>query len=138
MYMNTMQNNSCGCASNTMQNNNVSMPNNSCGCKNSVMKNNYNDEYMENMCSYVPNYNNMTDECSCGFDDKNSYFPNNPMFGQSYVPMQTMNNTFKPCIGLKMGTIFPELVNPYMPCQSIKKDEYIQSTNEIKEGCNKC
>ena len=45
---------------------------------------------------------------------------------------------FNPCVGLKMGTIFPELVSPYMPCQSMREIDYIAATNTIKEGCNKC
>ena len=36
-------------------------------------------------------------KCQCGFaDDGNSVFPTNFMFGQSYVPIQTMDTTFKP------------------------------------------
>ena len=42
------------------------------------------------------------------------------MLAQSYVPWQTMDKTFKPCVGLKMGTIFPELVSPYVPCYASK------------------
>ena len=49
-----------------------------------------------------------------------------------------MDKTFKPCVGLKMGTIFPELVSPYMPGQSMREIDYIAATNTIKEGCNKC
>ena len=67
---------------------------------------------------------------------KYNYFPENPMFGQSYVPIQRMDKTFIPSVGLKMGTIFPELVSPYMPGQSQREIEYIRNTNMIKEGCN--
>lgn len=35
-----------------------------------------------------------------------------------------------------MGTIFPELVSPYMPGQSQREIEYIRNMNQIKEGCN--
>ena len=79
-----------------------------------------------------------TDQCECGFDEEYNVFPENPMLGQSYVPIQYMDKTFKPCVGLKMGTIFPELVSPYMPCQSMREIDYIAATNTIKEGCNKC
>ena len=78
------------------------------------------------------------DCCECGFDEEYNVFPENPMLGQSYVPMQYMDQTFKPCVGLKMGTIFPELVSPYTPCQSMREIDYIRETNIIKEGCNKC
>lgn len=114
MYRSCMQRRNCNCGYN----------------------NNYNNEYMQEACSDVANYNNMYDSCACGFDEEENLFPENPMFGQSYVPFQTMDQTFIPCVGLKMGTIFPELVSPYMPGQSQKEIEYIRNTNQIKEGCN--
>ena len=103
-----------------------------CGCNNNYE----NNDYMQEACSDVMNYNNMYDECACGFDEEYNYFPENPMFGQSYVPIQRMDKTFIPSVGLKMGTIFPELVSPYMPGQSQREIEYIRNTNMIKEGCN--
>ena len=119
-------------------------------------QNNYNPEVIETLCNdvgttanYVSNnfgcgcgcgcgYDNMTDNscCECGFDEEASVFPSNPMLGQSYVPIQEMNKTFTPCCGLKMGTIFPELVSPYVPGQSMAEIEYLRRTNEIGEGCN--
>lgn len=76
--------------------------------------------------------------CDCGFDIADNVFPANPMLAQSYVPIQTMDKTFTPCVGLKMGTIFPELVSPYAPCQSIEEIAFIKAMNTIREGCNKC
>lgn len=76
------------------------------------------------------------DSCSCGFNEGMSVFPENPTLAQSYVPYQFMDETFKPCVGLKMGTIFPELVSPYVPCQSIEEIEFIKATNKIGKGCN--
>lgn len=103
---------------------------------------NNNNEALETACSNVENYstccNNMYNKCKCGFDEEISVFPSNPMLGQSYVPYQTMSETFTPCCGLKNGTIFPELVSPYEPCQSIEDLEYIRSRNTIGEGCNSC
>ena len=85
----------------------------------------------------INNMNMMTNEdCECGFDDEESVFPENFMFGQSYVPIQRMTTTFKPCAGLKMGTIFPELVSPYTAGQSMEEDQFLRCSNEIKEGCN--
>ena len=78
------------------------------------------------------------DCCECGFDEEYSVFPEYPMLAQSYVPIQYMDKTFKPCVGLKMGTIFPELVSPYEPCQSMREIDYIASRNSVKEGCNTC
>ena len=76
--------------------------------------------------------------CGCGFDEEYNVFPENPMLGQSYVPIQQMDKTFKPCVGLKMGTLFPELVSPYVPCQSMEEINFIRETNKIGKGCNKC
>ena len=58
------------------------------------------------------------------------------MFGHAYVPVQRINTTFTPCVGLKMGTIFPELVSPYSPNQSMEQIQFLKNSNEIKEGCN--
>ena len=99
----------------------------------------YTDDMLEEKCQDVQNTSNeCNDMCECGFDEEESAFPQNPMLAQSYVPWQVMDKTFKPCIGLKMGTIFPELVSPYVPCQSIEEINYIRNANEIGEGCNKC
>ncbi len=99
-----------------------------------------NSKMLEKSCSNVGNKTqDYNENCSCGFDDNNSngVFPENPMLAQSYVPIQTMNETFKPCIGLKNGTIFPELVSPYNPGDSMKQIKYLEKTNIIGKGCNK-
>ena len=109
----------------------------SCCCQNK-----YNPEIIETACNDIGTLaeyaNNESNSCKCGFDDEEfNIFPENPMLGQSYVPIQIMDKTFVPSVGLKMGTIFPELVSPYYPGQSIKEIEYLKDTNEIREGCNK-
>ena len=111
-----------------------------CYCMNNTQNSNMN--LIENQCDNVcpcayEECNN--DQCECGFDEEYemSVFPENPMLAQSYVPMQYMDKTFKPCVGLKMGTIFPELVSPYEPCQSMRTNEFIAATNKIGEGCNR-
>lgn len=81
--------------------------------------------------------NVMNNDCSCGFDEDINLFPNNPMLAQSYVPIQYMDKTFKPCYGLKKGTIFPELVSPYVAGQSMEEINYLKLRNEIGEGCNR-
>lgn len=108
---------------------------NNCNCNNNIA-----NEYegcLEDSCSNIENtvdlYNN---DCHCGFDDY-SPFPDNPVLGQSYVPRQIMNTSFIPCVGLKMGTIYPELVSPYMPGQSMAEIEYLSRSNTIGEGCNR-
>ncbi len=110
-----------------------------CYCMNN--NNNVNESLVEDKCNNVCQYEDdiSNNDCDCGFDDDSEYsvFPENPMLAQSYVPWQYMDKTFKPCVGLKMGTIFPELVSPYMPCQSMRTNDYLASTNTIGEGCNK-
>ena len=97
-----------------------------------------NKNMLEDSCYNVepsPQYNN---NCDCGFDDDNelNVFPENPMLAQSYVPIQYMDETFKPCVGLKHGTIFPELVSPYQPGDSMREIEFLRNSNTIGEGCN--
>ncbi len=105
-------------------------------CHSCNMENNHMlEDICDDILSLADSKNN--DECSCGFDEEENFFPSNPMFGQSYVPNQKLNKTFMPEVGLRMGTIFPELVNPYMPCQSIDEIEFIRKANKIKEGCNR-
>lgn len=93
------------------------------------------EESCSNACCMMQTTN--SDCCNCGFDDEDNRFPNNPMYGQSYVPLQKMNEVFTPEVGLRMGTIFPELVSPYVPNQSIEEIEFIKATNTIGEGCNR-
>ena len=103
--------------------------NNSCG--------NDKSEY-ETICNNVTsNDEGYNCNCGCGFDEEDDGFPTNPMYAQSYVPVQVMNDTYTPCVGLSKGTIFPELVSPYCPGQSMALLEYIRDTNTIKEGCNR-
>lgn len=111
-----------------------------CRCRKQCQQTYCNPEVLEEACQnvgVVEEYDNC-DDCSCGFDEEFNPFPQNPMLAQSYVPWQIMDKTFKPNVGLKMGTIYPELVSPYMPGQSMAEIAYIEATNEIKEGCNKC
>lgn len=111
-----------------------------CYCMNNNAYNTANnliEDKCNNIYSNCEEYGN--DECECGFDEEHemNVFPENPMLAQSYVPLQFMDKTFKTSVGLKMGTIFPELVSPYMPCQSMRVNEFLESSNTIGEGCNK-
>ena len=110
-----------------------------CYCMNNSYKNDsceMQQDIIENQCDNVVSYEEYNDGCSCGFDEEYNVFPENPMLGQSYVPIQQMNQVFKPEVGLNNGTIFPELVSPYCPNQSIEEIEYIKATNNIGKGCN--
>ena len=106
-----------------------------------------NNQVLEDVCDDVSNEDtnnccHMHDccmnehDCGCGFDEDENVFPSNPLLAQSYVPIQTLDKTFTPCCGLKNGTIFPELVSPYEPCDSMKFINYLKGRNEIGEGCN--
>ena len=100
-----------------------------------------NKEMLENECETCKNLyptNGYNENCSCGFEEDEviDVFPRNPVLAQSYVPVQYINKTFKPCVGLDNGTIFPELVSPYNPGDSMKDIEYLRRTNPIGEGCN--
>jgi len=107
-----------------------------CQCMNNVS--NYNKDAIEEKCQNINSYNdNSNDECECGFGEEYDVFPANPMLAQSYVPIQYMDKVFKPCVGLKHGTIFPELVSPYSPGQSMEEIAFIERTNKIGEGCNR-
>lgn len=103
-------------------------------CGNMAM---YDECDLETKCNDISNNNYDTDECNCGFNEYSNGLPENPMLAQSYVPIQKMNKVFKPEVGLRKGTIFPELVSPYCPNQSVEEIEYIKATNKIGEGCNK-
>lgn len=108
-----------------------------CHCQWLDNNDNCNDKY-ESKCSNMScGCNDHDDNCMCGFDEEENLFPSNPMFAQSYVPWQRMNKTFLPEVGLKMGTIFPELVSPYCPGQSMEEIRYIEETNRIGKGCNR-
>lgn len=67
--------------------------------------------------------NTYSNNCS----QNNNVFPKNFLYGHAYTPNQYMNNTFTPEVGLENGTIFPELVSPYSPGQSIDFIEYLRS-----------
>ncbi len=117
--------------------------NNCCSCNKCCnMKNNDNlSDVLEDTCDDYTNlstndYDYDDDDCGCGYQNSMPLFPENPTLAQSYVPTQYMDQTFKPCVGLKMGTIFPELVSPYKPCQSIEEIEFIKATNKRGKECN--
>ena len=102
--------------------------NNNCYCEKKELQNTV-------KCCYE---NISTQEsCECGFDDLiDGIFSGNVELAQSYVPWQVMNQVFTPEVGLRMGTIFPELVSTYSPGQSMEEKNYLRATNPIKGGCN--
>ena len=115
---------------------------NCCCMRANNMNCNCNSDELETIANTVvspaSNTINDDDDCMCGFNRAESMFPDNAVLGQSYVPIQKMDQTYIPCVGLKKGTIFPELVMPYSPCQSIEECAFIKAMNEPGKGCNKC
>lgn len=105
---------------------------NRCKCQNS----NYCNLKMPNTIIDNMNNKNCDEKCKCGFENDPTVFPGNYMYGQSYVPIQYLDKVFKPEIGLKMGTIFPELVSPYTPGQSIEENEYIRNKTRNEGRCS--
>ena len=98
---------------------------NNCNCEKKIKK-----VIEENKCE-----EKYDDKCNCGFENDPSVFPENYMYGQSYVPIQYMNEIFKPEVGLKMGTIFPELVSPYNPGQNMEEMAYLKKMTENEGKC---
>lgn len=81
-----------------------------CGCNNSNT-NGCNSSIYANICN----------------SSNNKPFPSNYLYGHAYTPNQIMNKTFTPEVGLENGTIFPELVSPYYPGQSIDFINYLRN-----------
>lgn len=82
-----------------------------------------------------PNSNNNTNTNSINFFSDTtgglgmncSSFPVNYLYGHAYTPNQVMTKTYEPAVGLRAGTIFPELVSPYYPGQSIDFINYLRN-----------
>lgn len=80
--------------------------------------------------------NNINTNCPCqncsnifsnSCQNTTNPFPENYLYGHAYTPVQTLNNTFVPEIGLEHGSIFPELVSPYSPGQSIEFINFLRN-----------
>ena len=89
--------------------------NNNCRCRNCNM----NNTAPANSCGCRNMYANET--------SNNNPFPENYLYGYAYTPNSCINRTFTPECGLENGTIFPELVSPYSPGQSIDFIEYLRN-----------
>ena len=90
------------------------------------------------MCTnrYISNsFNNNTNSSNGGFGTASYGLPlsNNLSYGNAYVPVQTLRTVYSPSEGLAYGTMFPELVSPYYPNQSMSEINYLRNYNE--RGC---
>lgn len=48
-------------------------------------------------------------------------------YAEAYVQNQILGEPFSPIQGLQNGTMFPELVRPYYPGQSLEQINYLRS-----------
>lgn len=110
------------------------MKNCNCGCNRNYNRTCPNSR--TNNYSTGNNFGTNTGNFSNSFNNSNNNnpFPTNYLYGHAYTPNQMMTNTFDPETGLMHGTIFPELVSPYSPGQSIDFIEYLKNTNR-NGGC---
>ena len=82
------------------------------------------------------NYNDNHSHCYINNNENNNSnaFPSNYLYGHAYTPNQTLNELFDPQTGLDNGSMYPELVSPYYPGQSMEFIEYLKSTGR-NGGC---
>lgn len=99
-----------------------------CRCR-SCSRNSSNNSMNNNLYAQMNNTSNNSNSsnCGCSMCANNNVFPENYLYGYAYTPNQCMNRTFTPEAGLQNGTIFPELVSPYSPGQSIDFIEFLRS-----------
>lgn len=62
-----------------------------------------------------------------------SRVPSNLRYGSAYVPVQNFRTVYSPAEGLSYGSMFPELVRPYYPDQSLAEINYLKNYKE--RGC---
>ncbi len=67
-------------------------------------------------------------------EEYRSLFPRYLMYGHSYVPNQIMRNVYTTEEALKKGSLFPELVSPYTPCQSMRVIEALKQSGGAMHG----
>lgn len=86
-----------------------------------------NNRYINN--SFNNNANNWDDLLETS---NNNSLPSNLRYGNAYVPVQTFRTVYSPTEGLSYGTMFPELVFPYSPNQSLSEMNYLRNYNESR------
>lgn len=103
--------------------------NSNCGCNRNCNCNSRRTCCRRNMM----NNNSCVYANICNNTNNRSAFPDNYLYGHAYTPNQTMNKTFTPEVGLEHGTIFPELVSPYYPGQSMDFINYLRNGGNANE-----
>ena len=83
-------------------------------------------------------YNRRRGNCGCDNGCRKCQMPDRmpdmPLLANSYVPYQTIGETFTPRESLENGTTFPELVSMYSPNQSQCVLQYLKQTETCEEG----
>ena len=97
-----------------------------CNCKCNYQNKTRNSNLNTCNCKNT-NYNIASCSSCINTNSSNNAFPENYLYGYAYTPNHCMNETFCPKEGLQHGTIFPELVSPYSPCQSIDFINYLKN-----------
>ena len=104
-----------------------------CNCRHRC-NSNYN--YQNYMMNSYNMYSQNNSGCSCMNSNNNSNpFPTNYLYGHAYTPNQELRDIFDPQTGLENGSMFPELVSPYYPGQSMEFIEYLKTTGR-NGGCD--
>ena len=88
----------------------------------------------ENRCNnFIENsFNNNFTSDTDGLATGGFTFPTNVRYGNAYVPIQMFRTVYTPANGLANGTMFPELVSPYTPNQSMAEVEYLRNFRESR------
>lgn len=84
-------------------------------CRSSCSNNNNNN------CQYNTGYSNSCNSTVFNTNGFESY-----SYANAYVPNQVLGTPFSPMQGLQNGTMFPELVRPYYPGQSLEQMNYLR------------
>jgi len=71
--------------------------------------------------------------CNCKNCRELPVCPEYPVLANSYVPYQYLDELFEPCEALENGTVFPELVRPYVQNQSQCIIRYLEETKTCEE-----
>ena len=87
---------------------------------------------MYNSCSNMCNRYNGSGNSEFQNYSRTVYNPNgygNVNYATSYVRNQRLGSVFSPSEGLANGTMFPELVMPYYPGQSLNEMNFLRYNN---------
>ena len=84
---------------------------------------------------YSRNRRNRSNSCCCNCRNCRELpmCPEYPVLANSYVPYQYLDELFEPAEALENGTVFPELVRPYVQNESQCIIKYLEETKTCEE-----